>query len=230
MTAKAVADGKMTDESLGAFTRRTDEIKRRLNEGTLSLFLVMRDLQIIVERKPLMIFEPWRVGVGMNRGQTPDYIVALRKKGYFIGKETEKLLIAYSILPMPYYADFAKVDLHDLGLDEATTYKKLRERAYELVTYEKDFTGTPTIEAGLSLALDLNLDDIKYGEEIVVVTDPFWFEEKEYLLTIYPDTESLCIILKEVKDVEQEIAHSHSGGALWPRFALVSTPYYKKKS
>ena len=50
MTAhSAVTDGKLANEELGSFTRRCDEIKRRLNEGTLSFSLVMNGLQSIIE-------------------------------------------------------------------------------------------------------------------------------------------------------------------------------------
>jgi len=53
-TANAVLDGtKMDDEQLGNLTRRTDELKRRINEGTLSYDWVMDELQRVIEmRKP----------------------------------------------------------------------------------------------------------------------------------------------------------------------------------
>ncbi len=49
-TASAVLDGtKMDDEQLGKMTRRTDELKRRINEGTLEYDWVMDELQQVVE-------------------------------------------------------------------------------------------------------------------------------------------------------------------------------------
>jgi hypothetical protein len=49
-TASAVLDGtKMTDEQLGKLTRRSDELKRRINEGTLEYDWAMDELQQVVE-------------------------------------------------------------------------------------------------------------------------------------------------------------------------------------
>ena len=49
-TASAVLDGiKMDDEQLGKLTRRTDELKRRINEGTLEYDWVMGELQQVIE-------------------------------------------------------------------------------------------------------------------------------------------------------------------------------------
>ncbi len=53
-TARAVTDGKMNNEELGLFTRRVDEIKRRINEGTLLYPWVMGALQGIVEGRKLI--------------------------------------------------------------------------------------------------------------------------------------------------------------------------------
>jgi hypothetical protein len=49
-TANAVLDGtKMDNEQLGKLTRRTDELKRRINEGTLEYDWVMDELQRVIE-------------------------------------------------------------------------------------------------------------------------------------------------------------------------------------
>ena len=49
-TAGTVLDGaKMNDERLGRLTRRSDELKRRINEGTLDYDWVMDELQRVVE-------------------------------------------------------------------------------------------------------------------------------------------------------------------------------------
>ncbi|MDP1706695.1 MAG: hypothetical protein Q8L36_02640 [bacterium] len=50
MTTQIVEDSKkMTDEQLGKLARRQDEIKRRLNEGTLDYDGVMASLQFVIE-------------------------------------------------------------------------------------------------------------------------------------------------------------------------------------
>ena len=48
-TANAVVDGKLTNELLGQFHRRTGEILRRIESDNLSFNLVMSSLQRIVE-------------------------------------------------------------------------------------------------------------------------------------------------------------------------------------
>ncbi|MBI3632241.1 MAG: hypothetical protein HY225_02235 [Candidatus Vogelbacteria bacterium] len=46
---ETVADGKLGNEELGQFTRKVDEIKRRLNEGTITLSWALNELQRIIE-------------------------------------------------------------------------------------------------------------------------------------------------------------------------------------
>lgn len=50
-TEKTVEDGKMSNEKLGSFHRRVDEIKRRINEGTLNYSQVMKGLQLIIQNQ-----------------------------------------------------------------------------------------------------------------------------------------------------------------------------------
>ncbi len=47
----AVLDGKMNDDQLGMLHRRVDEIKRRINEDTISYYETVAVLQIIIEGK-----------------------------------------------------------------------------------------------------------------------------------------------------------------------------------
>ena len=46
---ETIADGKLSNEELGQFTRKVDEIKRRLNEGPLTLSWALNELQRIIE-------------------------------------------------------------------------------------------------------------------------------------------------------------------------------------
>jgi hypothetical protein len=118
MTAhSAVADGKLTNEELGALTRRCDEIKRRLNEGTLPLPLVMRGLQHIIEgcpadrflRDELSVSEPtrsWREADGViyfsvtSDGTTgEDWIKRLEGNGFCVGNYAKQVLRSPRFLP-----------------------------------------------------------------------------------------------------------------------------------
>lgn len=56
MTGKTVADGKkqsgLPNELRGQLSRKLDELKRRLNEGTLDFQRTMNRLQLLIEDKP----------------------------------------------------------------------------------------------------------------------------------------------------------------------------------
>jgi hypothetical protein len=227
MAAQTVAGGyKMNNEELGAFVRRVDDIKRQINDGSLSYFLAMRDLQKIVDGKPLMAAQPWKKLVPMGRDNVHGYIEKLREAGLFIAEEVEDLLLQYQYLPMPYLSDFVRVTPADLGLEAPLSYKRFRERASEVVPYDTSYGLTPpTIEVGLMLALDLKPGDIGYREEIVLVTNPFNRQGKDYLLTIFYDTEATCILLREVKNIEHQMFSHHPDDSVLT-FALMGTPYH----
>ena len=48
---KSVLNGTLTDLGLGQFTRRTNEIVKRINEQTLDYYEVVTALQLIIEDK-----------------------------------------------------------------------------------------------------------------------------------------------------------------------------------
>ena len=230
MAAQAVAGGnKMDNEKLGAFTRRVDDIKRQINDGSLSFVLAMRDLQKIVERKPLMVFDPWHTQVLMGRYDTETYLKMLLMKGYYIDKDTWSVLKGYQHLPMPYLADFARVTRNGLGLDNTfISYRQLRERVYEIAEYDPKRVPLPQLEAGLMLACDMNPDEIKYGEEIVVVTEPYRYGgsfSTDWVLVFCRETQGPRIVLRNVSRIEEGI-NSVDGSHI--EFALMSRPYHGK--
>lgn len=57
-TAKAVGDGKLTDDELGTMTRRLMEIVRRINEGSLDKRQTLKALQMLIEGKAEQMTEP----------------------------------------------------------------------------------------------------------------------------------------------------------------------------
>lgn len=228
MTAQAVPDGRLTDEMLGAFTRRMDVIKRRINSGTLSYLLVMRDLQSLVEAKTVMAFEPWLKGAVVSQATTEGYISALKQAGYFIADEIEAKLSQLPHLPMPYYADFAYLLPFEFGYVEGeATYKKIRERVGEIVGYQKHFFEEPMLDVGLALALELKRKGFTFGfrQKVVPVTQPWHFEGKDHLLSIAGDTEADCILLEEVSIIESEMFSAHRDHDA-VTFALMGRPYH----
>src|SRR5690348_13193762 len=94
MTANiAVADGKLTNEQLGGFTRRVDEIKRRLNDGALWFPRVMGVLQNIIEERTINADLPalWNVQLG-SKMTAADYRNALRSAGCKISTWADNIL------------------------------------------------------------------------------------------------------------------------------------------
>lgn len=57
-TAKAVGDGKLTDDELGTITRRLMEIVRRINEGSLDKKHIFKALQMLIEGRAEQMTEP----------------------------------------------------------------------------------------------------------------------------------------------------------------------------
>ena len=228
MAAHAVAGGyKMDNENLGAFTRRVDDIKRQVNDGSLSYVLAMRDLQKIIDRKPLMFFDTWHRGVLINQFYVDKYVGLLSIRGYYLDEDVSGMLRSYQHLPMPYLADFGRLTLDQLGFDSGeVSYKKIFERAEEIVTNDlsSDMVGPPTLDVGLSLALALTPSEVNLHDEIVVVTEPWQVERTKLLLVIGRDFKATHIKLKSVEEIELDIA----AGALTISFAIMSRPYYSK--
>lgn len=230
---EAVTDGtKMTNDDLGALTRRVDTIKQRISSGSLSYMLAMRDLQKIVDHKPLMAAEPWRKSSLMGRDFIHDYIEKLRGAGYFIAGETAHMLLLLGMHYFPgadYLADFWRFTPADLGLEAPLSYRRLLKRSREVVPFDTSYgLLPPTIETGLMLALSIADSPLKYHEEIVVATEPFRFREKDYLLTILGDTEATCILLREVKKIEEHLFSIHPADSSFS-FAVMGTPYHEKQ-
>ncbi len=57
-TAKAVGDGKLTNDEIGILTRRLIEIIRRINEGVLDKRNTMHAIQMLIEGKAKQMVEP----------------------------------------------------------------------------------------------------------------------------------------------------------------------------
>jgi hypothetical protein len=85
---KTVKDGKLSNEQLGLLTRRHDEIKRRVCEGTLSYETVLDGYQNIIENRfchgaPMFTIT--------TRGESSEQgLVRLGKNGFLITKEARE--------------------------------------------------------------------------------------------------------------------------------------------
>lgn len=104
MTAtKAVADGKLTNEELGALSRRLDELKRRTNERTLPYPLVMDEVQRLIEGRgvPKWTEEDGIIYFSVTSSGTtgPEWIKRLGKKGFRVSDYAKELLQSSSFVP-----------------------------------------------------------------------------------------------------------------------------------
>ena len=137
-TANAVLDGsKMNDEQLGRFTRRMNDIQRRINQGTISYAWVMRELQLVAEgrnaesedRDP---FLPWKtVAVGTHASMAELIYVARRENEEAIDEGAIAILRAAAPSPTKLEIELVKVSGRDLGFSEVFTRAELYARAAE---------------------------------------------------------------------------------------------------
>ena len=133
MTAQAVADGKLSNEELGKYTRRMDEIKRRLNEGTLSFSVVMIGLQVLIENRSLVAHFPlWRtITLGKHR-RISAYLRALEKANISMGWGVKEALKEIPLSKKKEDVDLVLLDIRDLnyfGEDDRITYPVICEKA-----------------------------------------------------------------------------------------------------
>ena len=119
MTATTVPYRKLSNEELGGLTRRFDEIKRRLNEGTLPLPVVMNGLQGIIEGRPALCpFPVWK-SIKLGTCKSPDeYRQALTKAGFAIGDRGNDILDKITSAQEETAVDLVKPSDGDLGFSE----------------------------------------------------------------------------------------------------------------
>lgn len=86
MTGKPVADDKMTNEELGALTRRTDELKRRVNQGPIPFRFAMDGLQRLLEGG----FPIWKTVSLPVRKSVDELIAAIRTAGRYVYPDQEE--------------------------------------------------------------------------------------------------------------------------------------------
>jgi hypothetical protein len=118
MTAiRAVADGKLTNEELGFLTRRFDEIKRRLGEGTLLLPIVMMGLQDVVEDPAARrdFSTSWNMPIGVYRSAN-EYVEAMDSKGMIFTVSAGETLCNLKLVGKVTLTNLVVVSAADLGL------------------------------------------------------------------------------------------------------------------
>jgi hypothetical protein len=165
MTAlSAVADGKLTNEDLGGLTRRFDEIKRRLNEGTLTLPLVMGGLQNIVEGcVSTPTFPVWKT-LKLGTHKTPAaYRKVLKSAGRRVSDWVNEILNKVVVAPTEMDLDLVVCSVAELGFTNGARYDAICARGTEL--------GLDLCPAEVGPALRLAYTDQPRGEWLVIAMD-----------------------------------------------------------
>lgn len=130
-TVEAVIDGKVTNEQLGGYTRRTNELLRRINEGTLNFDWV------VVEGRTLgdgTQFPTWRA-VKLGTHQTvEDLKVAVKTVGHNISDWSNDILgkPEFTISEEQSEQELVKLSVAELGFKNGATRKDIYARANEL--------------------------------------------------------------------------------------------------
>lgn len=135
-TAKAVADGnlntKLTDEQLGAVQRRTNELVRRINSGTLDYEWVLDRLQSVIEGFCLP-FCGRRITIKLGTHRTSaELLQALKNDSDLtIGYFAEEVMKSheFTVASEQQEVEIALLRVGNLGFRNRTTRAKLYERA-----------------------------------------------------------------------------------------------------
>jgi hypothetical protein len=142
-TGNSVPDGTLSDEKLGKLFRRTNEIKRRIEEGTILYSDAIDVMQLIIERKSrraLIFSNPpkWKVWKCLD----PISLDAMhiKTKLLLMCKEEDnyslELLSRFPYLfdgvSKHFSLDLVKTSVSELGFDEGATIGEVRLRAQNL--------------------------------------------------------------------------------------------------
>lgn len=169
-TVEAVIDGKLTNEQLGGYTRRTNELLRRINEGTLNFDWAMDQLQLVVEGHPLgdgTQFPTWRT-VNLGTHKTVDELkTAVKAAGHNISDWANDILgkPAFTISKeAKSELELVKLSVAELGFKNGATRKDIYARAIEL--------GLALCPNEVGPQLRLKYDGQPKGEWILVAMEP----------------------------------------------------------
>ncbi len=214
-TANTVEDGtKMDDEQLGRMTRRCDELKRRINAGTLSYKWVMDELQLVIEKRS-DILRPWKVWKTIKLGaglKTADDFRRVFKEGGFKIKDRANDILGEPDFETAISATEIEVDLvlisgAGLGFKGRTPRRNIFKRARE--------HGLELCSAEIGLHLRLQYPDQPIFEHITVAMEPI------YRFTPLPAHDRLNLF-GVVHDYHGKSLSCHRGSPdfLWDEFDL----------
>jgi hypothetical protein len=130
-TAKAVQDGKLTNELFGQIYRKVGEIVRRVVEGTLAVQWVLGQLQRIVQGPGWKV---WKT-IQILTYKTLEECRSSLEGGGFIFTFWAKDLLCCEFSETAEETEevnFAKITVAELGFNELTPRQKVYERAIEM--------------------------------------------------------------------------------------------------
>src|ERR1700694_4297434 len=126
-------DPKLGREDLDEFTRRVEQIRQRLHEGTLLLPQVLAGLRDIFEGRPLQLkFPVWKT-IKLGTQRSPDaYQTAMENSGMKIGSWAQEILEKVDVSSMEINIDLVNTSVGELGFMDGADYSAICERALEV--------------------------------------------------------------------------------------------------
>lgn len=163
-TGKTVIDGKISNEELGAYFRKTNEILRRINERTLDYGWVMDQLQFTVENRVCnrnSQFKPWKtIELGTHK-TVGELKTAIKRSNFRLFEEADEILKKSNI---PLSEKKMRVDLYKIQNKPKTTYEEICSKAFS--------HGFLLCPREVALQLRRQYPDQPYGEQLHVATEP----------------------------------------------------------
>ena len=165
MAHSAVFDGKLKNEALTDLEWRFDQIKRCLNEGTLSLPFIMIGLQRIIERcTSIREFPIWRTVTLGTHESTDELLKAMKEAGCHDSALGNYVLSNVVVRPKEKELDLVVLTATELGFKDSAQYAAICTRAQEV--------GLLLCPSEVGPQLRLQYVDQPFGDELLVAMKP----------------------------------------------------------
>jgi hypothetical protein len=157
----------VTDEHYTALSRRLDEIKRRVDEGTLEFEPTMDSLQAVIEGKfgvALAGFRIWKTLKRPAHASAAHYRESFKKKGISIGTYADQILDKVDFAEGLGEVDIARVYVRELGFKTNTRRDAIYKKALT--------SGLAKLPAWAALELRGIYDGQPNGEWLIAGMEP----------------------------------------------------------
>lgn len=122
----------VTDEQFGQLTRRTDELKLRVDEGVVPFDVTMDGLQKLIEGGEFKIFKTIKLGTGLKTAD--DFIRALNDGGFCIRDSGKYILVrpGFKVSQKEIEVDLVDISVIELGFRNGAALEEVYKSAIKL--------------------------------------------------------------------------------------------------